>query len=679
MKLRFLLLFALLPLAGFIFKAIPDGKPVKGVDKSAMDTKVDPRKNFYLFANGTWLKNNPVPDSESTWNGFNEVNEKVNTVLKSIMDDMMNPEFEKKTRTEHLLTAFYTSAMDSNMREMQGISAIRPLMDQIDRVEDKETLSRTIGELHTYGINPFFSIFVMADAKQSDVNIPYLWQNGLGMPDKSYYLQDDERSVKVREAYLKHIENIFSLAGYEATEARSGAQQVMEIEKKLALKSRSKTELRDTEKMYNVYKPLHLEELVPNLNWQSYQEGAEFQLRDKLIVGQPEYYEAVNEILSDDKNLPAIKNYIRFHLLTSTASKLNTAFEKEQFDFFGKTLYGIKEQKPRWKRVISVSNELIGEAVGKIYVERTVSPETKEKVNQMVEDLTQAFNNRLQSLAWMSPETKERAVHKLSAVSRKLAYPDKWEEYEGLHIEPHSYAGNYLNAMRFNYQKDMAKAGKPVDRDEWGMNPQTVNAYYNPLNNEIVFPAAIMQPPFYYPGADDAVNYGSMGAVIGHELTHGFDDQGCLFNAEGNMENWWAASDLEQFKSRAQHLATQYSAYEVEKGVFINGELTLGENIADLGGLSMAYDALQLSLKRTPGKVIDGYTPEQRFFIGFAQVWRNNSTSEYLSTQVRTDPHSPARYRVEGTLSNMPEFHQAFNLQPGDPLYKNEDERVKIW
>ncbi|MEI6508856.1 MAG: M13 family metallopeptidase, partial [Bacteroidota bacterium] len=511
-------------------------------------------------------------------------------------------------------------------------------------------------------------------------------QGGLGLPDRDYYFKEDEKSQNIRAQYKEYIASMLSIHRLSPVNADGSQNQtkypeiIFNIESNLARVCMTRVERRDMEKQYNKKSISELKSLTPSIDWDVYfnEIGITQKNITNIVVQQPDFFLHINQAFKD-VSIDDWKVYLEWKVVNATSGYLNSKLSSRSFDFYGKLLTGTKEQKPRWKRVVSTANSMIGELVAQEYVKVAFSEDSKRRINEMVDNLRDAFRGRIEKLEWMSPETKTKAIEKLQSFNRKLGYPDKWKDYTELRLTPESYLQLYYTSSEFEHIKMIDKLGKPIDKSEWEMLPQTVNAYYNPVNNEIVFPAAIMQPPFFNPLADDAVNYGAIGAVIGHEFSHGFDDQGSKFDSHGNMNNWWSDNDKQKFEAKTKILADQYNKFSVEDKVFVNGQLTLGENIADFAGLTVSYDAYQRSLKGKSKVNIDGFTPEQRFFIGFAQVWKNNSRPEYLRQQVMTDPHSPGRFRVLGPLSNMPEYYSAFGVKSGDKMYIDEKSRAKIW
>jgi len=650
---------------------------VPPIDLSNFDTTVSPCEDFFQYVNGGWIKKNPVPETESRWGSFNEVYERNQKILKEIAEKAAEAKAPKGSN-EQLVGDFYASGMDSLTIEKEAPKWVKAELKAIETASSKEELLQQWVEQKKNGSYAMLSLFVMPDEKNSEQYAVYIYQGGLGMPDRDYYLKEDEDKQKIREAYKAYLTKLFQLSGSDETAAKQAAEIVFGIEKALAEASKSRVELRDPIANYNKMSVEEVEALSKPFSIQKALALAGATQAKEVIVGQPAFLKAVARIWQATP-LEDLKTYLKAHTLNNGAPYWHHEFVQAHFEFYSKTLRGQKQNKERWKRVLASVDGSVGEALGQLYVQKAFPPEAKAKVMEMIDNLQYAYEQHIKSLNWMSEKTKEEALKKLAAFKRKIGYPDKWKDYTGLEIVRDNYWQNVKNTHRFEFERQVKRLGQPVDKTEWFMTPPTVNAYYNPPMNEIVFPAGILQPPFFNPNADDAVNYGGMGAVIGHELSHGFDDQGRQYDAEGNLRDWWMPEDAERFKERAQALSAQFSSYEVLPGVKVNGDLTLGENIADLGGLAIAYTALQKALEGKERKRIDGFTPEQRFFISWAQVWRTNAREEYLKQQVLVDPHSPARFRVNGPLSNLPEFHEAFGCKEGDKMYRKPEERVKIW
>jgi len=650
---------------------------VKSLEFEYMDTTVAPQDDFYQFACGTWLKENPIPEEESRWGSFNEIDEKNNSTLNTILETSEQNPGEKGSASQ-LIGDFYATYMDTIKRNELGAAPLMPFMDEIDLIASKEDLTKELAQLHNVGIDPLFGVYVEQDAKINDKYIVHISQGGLGLPNRDYYFNEDDRSKNIREKYKSHVVRMFDMSdlGVDPTAIETSTYK---IEEQLAGKSMGPVELRDMEAQYNKYTLAELNELAPNIDWNSYLSSRGLKDVDTVIVSQVEFLKEMNGMINS-VSIEDWKNYLKWNVLNTLANKLSMNLERANFDFYSRTMRGTKKMKPLWKRAIrTVSFSAIGEALGEAFVEENFTEEAKRKVNEMVDNIILVFDERIEGLDWMGDSTKIKAKEKLGSFARKLGFPDNWTDYKGLEIDRESYLTNVININKFDMNENIEKLGKPIDKTKWEMVPQIVNAYYNPLLNEIVFPAGIMQAPFFSEHYEDAVNYARMGAVIGHELTHGFDDQGAQFTADGRMVNWWTAEDKEKFDSRTQKLIDQYSSYEVLDDVFINGQLTLGENIADLGGLTIAYHAYEKSLEGKEKEVVNGYTPEQRFFIAFAHVWKNNILDDALVMRVKTDPHSPGKYRVNGVVSNMPEFFEAFDVKEGDAMRQPADKIAKIW
>ncbi|QMU28924.1 M13 family metallopeptidase [Adhaeribacter radiodurans] len=649
-----------------------------GLDPANLDTTQSPCADFFQYANGGWIKNNPVPAAERRWGSFEELADKNYAVQRNILTEAAANTSAPKGSNSQKVGDFFGSGMDSTAIEQSGITPLKPYFDKVAAIKDAKGLLTTVAQLKKSGISGMFSFYVGQDDKKSTEYAIFLNQGGLGLPDRDYYLKEDERSKNIRAEYVKHLQNMFTLLGDDATMAQKNATKVMSLETRLAKASRTRVELRDPQANYNKMTIAQLQKQTPATNWNLLLTLMGAKNVNEVIVGQPAFFKELNTLVKTS-SLSDWKTYLRWHLIHSTAPYLNQAYVQENFNFYGKVLSGTKALQPRWKRVLRTTDAAIGEAMGQLYVEKTFTPEAKAKALEMVKNLRDAFQEHVQQLDWMSETTKKQALVKLDAFAVKIGYPDKWKDYADLNVGRESYVTNVLQANEFDFNYNVNKLGKPIDRAEWGMTPPTVNAYYNPSMNEIVFPAGIMQPPFFDPKADDAVNYGGMGAVIGHEITHGFDDQGRQYDAEGNLKDWWTKTDADQFTKRADMVVNQYGAYEVLPAVKVNGSLTLGENLADIGGLNIAYTALQKALAGKNKDKIAGFTPEQRFFLAWAQIWRVNGTEQYFNQQVQTDPHSPGRFRTNGPLTNMPQFYEAFGCKPGDKMVKPAGEQIKIW
>jgi len=649
----------------------------KGVEINSIDKKTPPVNDFFQFSNGNWIKNNPIPASEGRWTAFNIVAERNNILLKQILETAAQTKNVDPESAQGKVGIFYRVAMDTIQLNNQGFSSIIPILKQIDQITNPTEIAVRIAQLHMMGIPAAFGFDISQDVKNSSIYTSYLAQSGLGLPDKDYYLKSDNRSQDIRKAYVNYVNEMFTMATGQ-NDVNIG-KNILQFETEMAQNCMSRTERRNMEKQYNPLTPEELNNKYSNIAWVQYFEriGLNTNRVTHFIVMQPDYFLHLNTSMLS--NLDVWKTYLKWKVINASSPYLHSKAVNANFAFYGTKLTGTKEQKPRWKTVIGHANNMIGELVAQEYVKVAFTPESKKRVNEMVDNLRESFRDRINKLDWMSAPTKTKAIEKLNSFTRKLGYPDKWTDLTQLKVSRESYIANYFNSSEFWFKYNLNKLGNPVDKDEWEMLPQTVNAYYNPVNNEIVFPAAIMQPPFFDANADDAVNYGAIGAVIGHEFSHGFDDQGSKYDAQGNLNDWWTAEDRKLFDERTKVLVNQFNQFEVLDSVFVNGELTLGENIADLAGLTVSYDAYMRSLAGKQRTNIDGYTPEQRFFIGFGQVWRGHARPEFLRQQVVTDPHSPAKFRVLGPLSNMPQFYNAFGVKKGDGMWRDESARAKIW
>ncbi len=648
----------------------------KGFDTSRMDKSVEACTDFFQYANGTWLKNTEIPAAYSRWGSFNILGENNNAVLKSVLEAAAKTKAASGTDTQ-LIGDYFTSCMDEAAIEKAGVKTLKPYFKQIQQVKTTADLQRQIAMMHNMGIPVLFSFGGSPDLKNSTMVIASASQGGLSLPNRDYYTKDDAKSKEVREKFLEYSKNMFKLLGDTEAEAAANAKTVMGLQMRLANFSKAPVELRDPNARYNKMTLAQAAEIAPNLSWTEYMSARGVPPVQELNVGQPAFFKEVSAMMKD-VSLDDWKTYLRWMLINSAAPRLSKSFVDENFNFYSKYLQGAKEMQPRWRQCVGATDGAIGEALGQEFVKTAFTPEAKARMDKLIDNLFVAFRNRLSGLEWMSDETKKQGLEKLSTFKRKIGYPDKLRGYQGLKINRQSYIDNSVSSARFEIARNLQDIGKPVDRTRWGMTPPTVNAYYSSGLNEIVFPAGILQPPFFNFAADDAINYGSIGGVIGHEITHGFDDQGSKFDAFGNFKSWWTDSDRAKFEERASCVANQFNSYEVQKGLNINGRLTLGENIADLGGLTVAYDAYLKSLEGKPRpENIDGFTPEQRFFLGWAQVWAGKYTSEAERTQVLGDTHSLPRWRVNGPLSNMPQFQKAFGCKQTDAMVK--EDFCQIW
>ncbi|MBP9211229.1 MAG: M13 family metallopeptidase [Bacteroidetes bacterium] len=648
------------------------------LDTSTLDRTVAPCDDFYHFANGSWLLNNPIPPEFSMWGSFNELNEKNAAVLKQILEESASDTRAVKGSNRRKLGDLYASGMDVDRIEKLGVTPLKEDMLRISRIENPAGIRKEIALHHTMGIRTLFRFSADQDEKESKSVIAQLAQGGLGLPDRDYYLAADERSQSIRNEYRAYMTTMFILAGDDTAAAEEQSEAVMEFETRLANASFTRVQRRDPDKNYNKMSVAELTSRTPGMDWEEYFRLVNAPQVTVVNAGQPPFLTEA-ALMIDSVDAADWRAYFRWKVLSAAAPALSAPFVAEHFRFTGTILTGAKEMQPRWKRVLASVNGAMGEALGEQFVLTTFSPKAKQKARIMVDNIIAAFSERIDSLPWMDAATRAAAQEKLASFSVKIGYTDKWEDYGALVIDRSSYLQNIRRGNALAFAKDVATIGKPVDREKWGMTPQTVNAYYNANLNEIVFPAAILQPPFYDPAADDALNYGGIGAVIGHELTHGFDDQGSKYDAEGNLRSWWSEATRKQFDARVAQLEAQFNGYTVLDSLHVNGKLTSGENIADLGGLAIAYAALQKELDKQPNLyIIDDFTPGQRFFLAWARVWRRNYRDEALRLQVRTDPHSPAMFRTNGPLSNMQEFFDAFECESG-MLYRTQEQRVVIW
>ncbi len=658
-------------------------KKEPGINVSFMDKTVKPNNDFFRFVNGTWLDKTEIPSDKTRWGSFDELRQRTDVDALAILKEASkNPKYKSNTDQGKAINLFKT-IMDTISRNKEGIAPLKPYLTKIDAVKNSQDLQKLLIEMEPMGGIGFFGIGIGADEKDSNKNTVSLGPGRLGLPDKDYYISDEKDSKEKREKYVLHVAKMLQLIGETPANAKISADKILALEIAMSQPRLDRVERRDSRKQYNPMTIADLQKKTPIINWQNYLTGVGLPKIDTIIVTQPRYMEALQTILTENK-VADWKAYMKWSLLNRTAGQLSTKIGAANFDFYGKTLTGAIKQRPLEERALQTVNGTIGEALGKLYVEKIFPAEAKAKAEKMIQNVIKAYQIRINNLTWMSPETKLKAIEKLNKITIKIGYPDKWKNYSALIIKDKATKGNYFNNMvslsRWGFKDDLDKLSKKVDKTEWGMSPQTVNAYYNPSYNEIVFPAAILQPPFYNYQADEAVNYGGIGAVIGHEISHGFDDSGARYNAEGNLVDWWTDEDLKQFTTLGTALADQYSALEPLPGVHVDGKFTLGENIGDLGGINAAYDGLQLYLKENgnPG-LIDGYTPEQRLFISWATIWRGKIRDEALKNQVKTDPHSPAMYRAYVPLINLDTFAETFNIKEGDGMYVAPEKRVKIW
>ena len=663
--------------AGSAYVSAAEPALSSGIDRATFDASVKPGQDFFQYVNGGWIQRNPIPAEYSRWGAFAELHDDNLINLRKIVEDL-SKQTDPLDANHRKLRDFYRTAMDETKLEEQGVKPLAGELQKIAAIQNRDDLIAELGRMRARGLSSLFSFYVSQDEKRSIRYVVYLHQGGLGLPERDYYLGATDYFKQLRTQYREHVTRMLTLLGDSPETAAKAADAVMSIETELAKASRSPVKLRDREAQYNLKVRSELDALTPNLNWDLFLKPIEVEHLAEVIVGQPEFFQAVNEMLNS-VSIDDWQSYLRWHLIHSTAAYLSDAVEQENFHFYGERLRGAKKMPPRWKRAIGTLDGLMGEALGQLYVDKHFPPAAKDRMDQLVKNVLVAYRERIEAVDWMGPQTKEQALAKLGTVMTKIGYPDKWRDYSSLEIGTGSYVENVLSARAFDSQYDISKLGKRVDRTEWEMSPPTVNAYYNPTMNEIVFPAGILQPPFFNADADDAVNYGGIGAVIGHEITHGFDDQGSRSDADGNLKNWWTTEDRQRFDAKTDKLVKEYDACVALDDLHVNGRLTLGENLADLGGVTIAYAAYQRSLAGKPAPVIDRFTGPQRFFIGFAQVWRGESRPAELRVSLRTDPHSPPRFRTIVPLSNIQAFYDAFDIQPGDTMYRAPEDRVQVW
>ncbi|MGE8234658.1 MAG: M13 family metallopeptidase [Stenotrophomonas indicatrix] len=629
------------------------------------------------FVNSKWLKANPVPGDQTTWGSFEILRERSLEVQHALVQQAAASQ-AKAGSVEAKIGDIWKTGNDEAKIEAAGLAPLQPTLDKITALNDTAAITQYLRDSQAQGQGVLFSLFANADYKDSANVIAYVGQGGLGLPEKGYYF--DDAQAKIRDAYVAYIAQVLTLSGVDAAQAAEQAKAVMAFETRLAKASMSRIEMRDPAKRYNPLSAADADKLTPNFSWTALFDTLKVPAAQKFSLAQPGFFSEMDKMLAD---VPAAtwQSYLRFHTIDDASPYLSSQFEKANFEFYGKTLRGQQEMQPRWKRVLESVNGGMGEALGQLYVDAVFPAESKEAMQHLVQNLSVALKARLEQLPWMGEETKKKALEKWASFTPKIGYPDKWREWTGLQTNGDSYLGNMQAARTFNYRYMLNKIGKPVDKTEWGMTPQTVNAYYNATKNEIVFPAAILQAPFFDAKADPALNYGGIGAVIGHEMMHGYDDSGSQFAANGNFDNWWTDSDRKAFTERTDQLVAQFDGYESVPGVFVKGKLTLGENIGDLGGLTVAYDALQMALKENPkaNVEVDGHSQDQRFFMNWATVWRRNFTDGELRVRLNTDPHAPANFRANGAPSNMPSYAAAFQCKAGDAMVRADDKRVVIW
>jgi len=647
-----------------------------GIDMSGFDTSVRPQDDFFDYVNGKWVAETELPADRARWGSFHALAEKSQEDIRTLVEEVSAADNVEPGSATQKIRDYYNSYMDTETTTELGVKAIRPELDEIASIESYDDLFRAFSELGVYGVNSPIGLGIDSDLKDPNTNVVYIVESGTTLPDRDYYLKDDEQFVKGRELFRAYVTRLFELAGIEG--GADKAETIYALEHALAEAHWTREDNRDVVKSYNPKTPGELAELAPNINWDVAFESAQIPARDLYIVSQPSFFETTSDIFAAT-DLDTWKNYLAFQTMDRFAPVLGDDYFQAWFNFYRAGLQGIDEPRPQWKRAVNSVNGNMGELLGQLYVDRHYQDEARARMETMIANLKEAYRQSITGLDWMSEETKQQALVKLSKFTPKIGHPENWRDYSNMDITEGDLVGNIKSAARFEDHRNIDKLDRPVDKTEWFMNPQTVNAYYNPLWNEIVFPAAILQPPFFNVEADDAVNYGGIGAVIGHEIGHGFDDQGRKFDGDGNLRDWWTEEDAVRFDQRKDMLAAQYNGYEVIDGLTINGEFTSGENIGDLGGLGIAYRAYRISLDGQEAPVIDGFTGDQRFFLGWAQVWRGKARDEETKRLLTIDPHSPAKFRANGAPVNVTEFYDAFNVKEGDGMYLPPEERVKIW
>ena len=648
----------------------------KGFDLTRMDKTVDACDDFFQYANGTWLKNTEIPAAYSRWGSFNILGENINSTLKDILENAEKTKAADGSDTQ-LIGDYFASCMDEAAIEKAGLAPLKPTLAQIDKIKDAKDVQRQIAMFHAQGVPAVFGFGGGPDLKNSSAVIVNISQGGLTLPNRDYYTKTDAKSEQTRQKFVEYMTNMFKLLGDAPDVAAANAKTVLTVQTRLANASKPPVELRDPENRYHKKPVAEVNALTPNFSWADYMKTRKIPTVSEINVGQPEFFTELNKMFAD-VSVADWKTYLRWMLVNQSAPRLSKAFADENYNFFSAYLNGTKEQQPRWRRCVAATDNALGESLGQEYIKKSFTPEQKMRMDKLIDNLFAAYRERVKNLEWMSPVTKQKALEKLATFKRKIGYPDTLRGYKGLKIDRQSYLENSMRVAKFEIERNTKDIGQPNDRTRWGFTTPTVNASYSSVNNDITFPAGILQPPFFNFAADDAINYGAIGAVIGHEITHGFDDQGSKFDAVGNYQSWWTDEDRRKFDERAACVSSQFSSYQVQKDLNINGKLTLGENIADLGGLTMAYEAYEMSLKgKTRPENIDGFTPEQRFFLGWAQVWAAKSTPEAERSQVFGDPHSLPRWRVNGPLSNLPQFAEAYGCKLPSPMIR--ENACLIW
>jgi putative endopeptidase len=660
-----------------LMAAEPDaGKRGSGIDTQYINKALSPGNDFYEYVNDGWLKNTQIPPDRSNFGSFSVLEDETKDAIRTIIEAAAAHTTAATGSDSQKVGDFYRSLTNVELRDQLGTKPIQGLLDEVAAVKDSADMAHVAASLLRKGVAGIFACYISPDARKSDQYTVYITQAGLTLPDRDFYLLPEPRYAEVRKALETYIADMLTFLEYP--NPAEAAERIIALETKIAELQWARVENRDPVKTYNKVNQTELQSQLSNFSMESFLKTAGVSEQPEFIVRQPSYLEGVNKLLSDIP-LQTWKDYYTFQVIDSYGVDLSQQIEKRHFDFHETLLSGVEEQKPLWKRGVEACDRVLGEIVGKLYVDQHFPPRAKERMKELVDNLKKAFGKRIDGLDWMSPVTRKQAHEKLSKFTTKIGYPDEWKDYSKLVIKADDLVGNFMRAAEVEYQRDVDRLGGPIDRNEWGMTPQTINAYYNPVMNEIVFPAAILQPPFFNLDADDAVNYGGIGGVIGHEISHGFDDKGSQYDGDGNLRNWWSVEDRAEFESRAGKLVEQYNAYKPFADMNVNGQLTLGENIGDLGGMSVAFEAYQLSLEGKPSVEIDGFTGEQRFFLGWGQIWRRLYREPELRKRLLTDPHSPSRYRANGIVSNMDAFYKAFDIKPGEPMYIAPENRVRIW
>jgi len=667
------LLFSLIMCAGAGAQTV-----TRFIDPANMDFTVKPGDDFYTYAGGTWLKNNPVPAKETRWGSFNILRDFNINAVRKVLETAAADKNAQAGSVAKRVADFYTAGMDSVAIENRGAGPVMPYLKSIAAIQNKEAIISKANELRTQSVGGgFFSFFIGQDRKNVEHMVPQTGQGGTTLPDRDYYLKKDAKSTGIQEAYKKYMTTLFTLVGNPAEKAAQIANSIYELEKKIAAAQKSRVEMRDAYKTYNKFLVADFSKTTPSFDWKKIMNELKVKGEDSMLVNNPSFFASLDSIFIAT-SLEDLKAYLQWNVLKGAAPHLSSAFVDANFNF-NQVLSGQKVQTPRWQRISQLTDGSIGELLGQLYVKEYFKPEAKARMSELISNVRKAFANRINNLDWMGAETKQKALAKLAAFRPKIGYPDKWKDYEGMEIKADKYFENVVNAGKWGYDFMISQLGKPVDRTRFGMTPPTVNAYYSATLNEIVFPAGILQFPFFDPAADDAINYGGIGAVIGHEMSHGFDDNGSKYDADGTLRNWWTQEDSLKFVAKTVDLGKQFDAYTVLDTLHVNGKLTMGENIGDLGGLNVAYEAFKMTKQGQSNDLIDGFTPDQRFFLSWAQVWRSNILPQTAAQLLVTDTHSPGPYRTIGAPVNMDAWYKAFDVKPGDKLYKKPEDRIKIW